>query len=163
MTESLSKSETTLGHRWIFVACLLGACFVVAHLVTVIVTCTVEGFNWGVNAWVLDVTGFLAAIFFAIQCWISSRKTSDDFRSANRWIFVWASMTFFVRIVDTLMLLGIVKWSAVYTTPVGAVLWSNIFSEIILGMAFTITALVGSLMLLKSPSTANRTPDLGSQ
>lgn len=163
MTDPLSKCAITLGHRLIFVAFLLGACFVVAHLVTVVVTCTVEGFNWGVTAWVLDVTGFLAAIFFAIQCWISSGRTSGDFRSGNLWIFVWASMTFIVRIVDTLMLLGIVKWSAVYITPVGAVLWSNILSEVILGMAFTITALVGALMLLRSRSTASRIPDLDSQ
>ena len=160
MTDSLSKSAITMGHRWIGVAALLGACFVVSHLVAVVVTCAVEGLNWGVIAWVLDVTGFLAGLFFAIQCWLSSNRTSDEFRSGNLWIFIWALMTLIVRIVDTLMLFGIVKWSAVYITPVGAVLWSNIISEVIFGMAFTVTALIGALMLLSSRSIASRVSDL---
>ena len=32
------------------VAALLGACFVVTHLVSEVVTCVVSGFNWGVPA-----------------------------------------------------------------------------------------------------------------
>jgi len=48
------------------------------------------------------------------------------------------------------MLFGVVKWSAVYVTPEGPVLWSNIVSEVIFGMAFTVVALVSSGMLLKS-------------
>ena len=133
------------------VAALLGACFVVSHLVTVVVTCAVDGFNWGVNAWILDVMGFLAGLFFAIQCWLSSSRKSDDFRKGNSWICVWAFVTFGARILDTLMLFGVVKWSAVYVTPVGAALWSNIVSEVVLGMAYTVAALVGALMLLTCP------------
>lgn len=148
MTDSLSRSPNTLGHRWIGAAGLLGVCFVFSHLVTVVVTCVVEGFHWGGNAWVLDIAGFLAGLFFAIQCWLSSRTPSSEFRSGNLWILIWALMTLIFRIVDTLMLFGIVKWSAVYITPVGAVFWSNIISEVIFGIAFTITALVGSAILL---------------
>lgn len=122
MAASPSKSVNTLGHRWIGVAALLGACFVVSHLVTMVITCAVEGFNWGIKAWIMDVAGFLAGFFFAIQCWLSSSRKRDEFRSGNLWIFVWAFMSLIVRIVDTLMLFGIVKWNAVYITPVGAVL-----------------------------------------
>ena len=141
----------TAGHRCMGVAALLGACFVVTHLVTVVVTCVVDGFNWGVNAWILDIMGFIAGLFFAVQCWLSSSRKSDDFRNGNTWICVWAFVTFGARILDTLMLFGAVKWSAVYVTPVGAALWSNIVSEVVFGMAFTVTALVGALMLLICP------------
>ena len=133
------------------VAALLGACFVDSHLVTVVVICVVDGFNWGVNAWILDIVGFIAGLFFAIQCWLSSNRKSDDFRNGNTWICVWAFVTFGARMLDTLMLFGVVKWSAVYVTPVGAALWSNIVSEVVFGMAFTVTALVGALMLLICP------------
>ena len=133
------------------VAALLGACFVVSHLATVVVICVVDGFNWGVNAWILDIVGFIAGLFFAIQCWLSSNRKSDDFRNGNTWICVWAFVTFGARILDTLMLFGVVKWGAVYVTPVGAALWSNIVSEVVFGMAFTVTALVGALMLLICP------------
>ena len=83
----------TVGHRCMGVAALLGVCFVVTHLVTVVVTCVVSGFNWGVPAWVLDILGFLAGLFFAVQCWLSSNRTSTDFRSGNVWIGVWAFAT----------------------------------------------------------------------
>ena len=46
------------------------------------------------------------------------------------------------------MLFGVVKWNAVYVTPMGATLWSNIISEVVFGFAFNVAALVGSLMLL---------------
>jgi len=138
----------TAGHRFMGVAALLGTCFVVSHMVTVVVTCMVDGFNWGVTAWILDVMGFLAGLFFAIQCWLSSSRKSDDFRKENSWILVWAVVTFGARILDTLMLFGVVKWNAVYVTPVGATLWSNIISEVVFGVAFNGAALVGSLMLL---------------
>ena len=141
----------TAGHRCMGVAALLGACFVVSHLATVVVTCVVDGFNWGVNAWILDIMGFIAGFFFAIQCWLSSSRKSHDFRNGNTWICVWAFVTFGARILDTLMLFGVVKWSVVYVTPVGAALWSNIVSEVVFGMAFTVTALVGALMLLICP------------
>ena len=138
----------TVGHRFIGVAGLLGVCFVVTHMVTVVVTCVVAGFNWGVTAWILDVMGFLAGLFFAIQCCLSSSRKSDDFRKENSWICVWAFITFGTRILDTLMLFGVVTWSAVYVRPVGPTLWSNIISEVVFGIAFTVVALVGSLMLL---------------
>ncbi len=131
-------------------AAILGVCFIVLHLVTVSVTCAVEGFNWGVNAWVLDSTGFLAAIFFTVQCWISSGSSPKQFRTGNRWIFIWAFITFVVRLFDTLMLFGIIKWSAIYITPDGAVFWSNIVSEVIFGIAFTFAALLASTVLLRS-------------
>ena len=76
----------TAGHRCMGVAALLGACFVVSHLATVVVICVVDGFNWGVNAWILDIVGFIAGLFFAIQCWLSSNRKSDDFRNGNTWI-----------------------------------------------------------------------------
>ena len=141
----------TAGHRCMGVAALLGACFVVTHLVSVVVTCVISGFNWGVPAWVLDILGFLAGLFFAVQCWLSSNRRSANFRSGNVWIAVWAFATLGARIIDTLMLFGVVKWSAVYVTPTGAVLWSNIVSEVAFGNAFTVTALVGALILLLYP------------
>jgi hypothetical protein len=145
----------TAGHRCVGVAALLGACFVFSHLVTVVVACAVDGFNWGVNAWILDTFGFLAGLFFAIQCWLSSSRKSDDFRKGNSWICVWALATFGARILDTLMLFGVVKWGAVYVTPVGPALWSNIVSEVVIGSAFTTTALVGALILLIFPQDAD--------
>ena len=144
----------TAGHQCMGVAALLGACFVVSHLATVVVICVVNGFNWGVNAWILDIMGFIAGLFFAIQCWLSSSRKSDDFRKRNTWICVWAFVTFGARMLDTLMLFGVVKWSAVYVTPVGAALWSNIVSEVVFGMAFTVAALVGTLVLLIYPQDA---------
>ena len=141
----------TVGHRIIGLAALLGVFYVALHLVTVAVTGAVDGFNWGVNAWVLDILGFLASVFFAIQCWLSSNKNSEDFRKGNTWIFIWAIVTLAVRVIDTLMLLGVVTWSAVYITPGGVVQLSNIVSEVFFGVAFTVTALVGSLILLFFP------------
>lgn len=141
----------TTGHKWVGIAALLGACFVVSHLVTVAVTCATDGFNWGVNAWILDSLGFFAALFFATQCRLSSSRRSVDFWKGNTWICVWAFATFGARILDTLMLFGIVKWGAVYVTPTGATLWANILSEVVIGSAFTITALVGTLTLLLCP------------
>lgn len=141
----------TVGHRCIGIAALLGVCHVALHLFTVLVTCAVDGFNWGVNAWVLDTMGFLASVFFTIQCWLSSNQNSEDFRKRNTWIFIWAFVTIVARVIDTLMLLGVVKWSAVYITPVGVVLLSNIVSEVFFGVAFAAIAFVGSLILLFFP------------
>ena len=147
----------TVGHRLIGVAALLGACFVFSHVVTVIVTCVVDGFDWGVTAWVLDIMGFLAGLFFAVQCWLSSNRKSEEFRKENSWICVWAFVTFGTRILDTLMLFGVVTWSAVYITPVGPTLWSNVISEVVFGMTFSVTALVGSLRLLIGPEDVDAT------
>ena len=141
----------TKGHRYIGLAALLGLCFVVSHLVTVFVTCMVEGFDWGINAWVLDIMGFLAAFFFMILCWRSSGRSSGEFRKENYWICLWAIITLSVRVLDSLMLFGLVKLSAIYITPEGPVLLSNIVSELVFGVAFNVTALIGSLMLLIWP------------
>lgn len=150
MEFTLSKPGSSLGQRWMNIAALLGWCFVISHVVTVAVTCAVEGFNWGINAWVLDVAGFLAGLFFSIQCWLSSRSSPGDFRSGNLWILIWATITVIFRVVDTLMLFGVLKWSVIYTTPEGAVLGANVISEVIFGMAFAMTALVAAIMLLAS-------------
>ena len=147
----------TVGHRFIGVAALLGTCFVCSHIVTVVVTCAVDGFDWGVTAWVLDILGFLAGFFFAIQCWQSSNRKSIDFKRENSWICVWAFVTFGTRILDTLMLFGVVTWSAVYVTPTGPTLWSNILSEVVFGITFSVAALVGSLILLVGPQDVDAT------
>ena len=141
----------TAAHRFMGIAALLGACFVATHLVTVIVTCAVDGFNWGINAWILDIMGFIAAFYFAIQCGLSSNSKSVEFRKINSWICAWAVITIGARILDILMLFGVVTWSEIYVTPEGPTLWSNVVSEVVFGMAFTIAALLGSLMLLISP------------
>ena len=145
----------TVGHRFMGVAALLGACFVATHLLTVIITCAVDGFNWGINAWVLDIGGFIAGFYFAIQCGMSSNSKSADFRKKNSWICTWAFLTIGARVFDILMLFGVVKWSEIYVTPEGPTLWSNVVSEVIFGMSFAVTALLGSLMLLISPLNVN--------
>ena len=147
----------TAAHRFMGIAALLGACFVATHLVTVIVTCAVDGFNWGINAWILDIMGFIAAFYFAIQCGLSSNSKSVEFRKINSWICAWAVITIGARILDILMLFGVVTWSEIYVTPEGPTLWSNVVSEVIFGMAFTVTALFGSLMLLISPQDVDPT------
>ena len=120
----------------------------VLNVRTVVITCSVEGFAWGVTAWLLDIGGFLAGLFFASQCWLSSTRSAIDFRSGNLWIAVWAMVTVPFRVVDTLMLFGILKWDAIYVTPTGAVRWSNVISAVVVGMFFALTALAGALSLL---------------
>jgi hypothetical protein len=143
------------GHLWMRFAAVLGGLFVVAHLITVVLTCAVEGFDWGVNAWVLDTGGFLAGFFFAFQCWLSSTRGAQEFRSGNRWIAIWASATLLFRVVDTLMLFGVIQWNALYVAPSGWVLWSNVISEVMIGVAFATAALLGSvnLLLIAHPSS----------
>ena len=141
----------TVGHRWIGVAALLGVLWVAFHIATVVVTILTDGQNWGINAWLLDIVGLLAGLFFAIQCWRSSNRRNDDYRKVNYGILIWAIITIFSRIIDSLMLFGLFKWDQIYLTPVGVTLWSNIVSEVLLGMAFTVTALIGALILLSGP------------
>ena len=62
---------------------------------------------------------------------------------------MWAVMTIFSRIFDSLMLFGLLKWDEVYVTPMGITLWANIVGEVFLGMAFAVKALIGALILLK--------------
>jgi hypothetical protein len=146
----------TVGHRWIGVAALLGVLWVAFHLATVVVTILTDGPDWGINAWLLDIVGLLAGLFFAIQCWISSNRSNDNYRKVNYGILIWATITFFSRIFDSLMLFGLFKWGEIYLTPVGVTLWSNIMSEVILGMAFTVTALIGALILLFWPQASDQ-------
>jgi len=128
-----------------FDRCSLG---VFSHLASVVITILVDGTHWGVNALVLDIMGFLVGLFFAIQCWKSSNRKSDDFRHLNYWINIWVIMTIFIRIFDSLMIFGLLKWDEIYVTPVDVTLWSNIVVEVFLGMAFAVTALIGALILL---------------
>ena len=60
-------------------------------------------------------------------------------------------LTIGARILDILMLFGVVKWDEIYVTPEGPTRFGQIVSEVIFGMAFTVTALIGSLMLLTYP------------
>lgn len=55
------------------------------------------------------------------------------------------------------MLFGIVTWSAVYVTPVGPTLLSNIISAVVFGITFSVAGLVGSLILLVSPQDEDAT------
>ena len=136
---------------WIGVAALLGVAFVVLHVVTIIVTCAVAGTDWGTAAWCLDISGFLAGAFFTFYCWRSSSTCSALYRSNNKWIVFWAGITVATRILDTLMLFGVVKFDAVYQTPTGAVLVSNVISEVLVANAYTVVALVGSVRLVFFP------------
>jgi len=47
------------------------------------------------------------------------------------------------------MLFRLLKWDEVYVTPVGVTPWSNIVSKVFLGKAFTVTAFIGVLSLVK--------------
>lgn len=133
------------------VAAVLGACFVVSHAVTVAVTFAIAGFDVPVQAFVLDTLGWLAGAAFTVLCRQSSSRSSADYRKQNSWICFWAVITLGVRVLDTLMLFGVVKWGAVYETPTGAILWANVISEVVFGNAFVITALTGALTLVLCP------------
>ena len=143
----LCKQEST-GHHLIGLASVLGVLHIVAHVATVIVTCTLVGFDWGMSAWMLDLTGWLAACGFAVLAARSSNQQPIEFKKNNFWILLWSSITLGIRILDTLMLFGVVVISSIYITPHGAVLYSNIVSEILLGVPFTMAAFIGSIILL---------------
>ena len=142
----------TSGHRCIGIAALLGVFFVITHIITVVITCVVNGTDWGLTAWILDSLGFVAGCFFAVQCWLSSNRSSENFRKRNKIILIWSIMTVLSRIIDTLMLFGIIKWSSIYITPTGSVLVTNIISEVIFGVLFSVFALIGSTLLLYFPT-----------
>ena len=72
-----------------------------------VITILADGTHWVVDAWVLDIMGFLMGLF------------------------------------------RLLKWDEVYVTPVGVTPWSNIVSKGFLGKAFTVTALIGVLSLVK--------------
>ena len=141
----------TTGHKFLGVATLLGFFFVVTHIITVIITCSKEGFDWGTNAWMFDMMGFVAGLGFALLCWKVSNRRSIEVRQDIFWIFVWSAITFCVRILDILMLFGIVKIDSIYVTPTGAILYANIVSEVIFGFSYCIFALIGSSILIFSP------------
>jgi|TARA_B110000091_G_scaffold182703_1_gene200898 hypothetical protein len=140
---------------WIGAAAVLGALFTLTHAITITITCAVVGFNWGTTAWCLDLSGYVAGALFAVLCWKSSNSISTVFRKNNGWICMWATITVVVRIVDTLMLFGVLKLDEVYVTPTGAVLISNIVSEVLIGNAYVVAALTGSLLLLFYPEDAD--------
>ena len=139
----------TTGHKIMGVAGLLGIIFTVLHPVTVIVTCVEEGFGWGATAWILDIIGYIAAVFFAVLCRASSSKTILEGKKYNGYILFWASITFCVRIFDILMLFGVVKFGDIYITPHGPVLVTNIISEICVAMPYTMLAMLAAVMLLR--------------
>ena len=140
--------QPTEGHKWLGAAAVLGFAFVVTHVITVVVTCAEEGFDWGAAAWSLDMMGFLAGAGFSIICRNASNKNVMDNRGDLRWILVWSSITAGVRVLDTLMLMGVVYIPAIYITPEGAVLASNIVSEVIIGNLYVLFAVVGSVKCL---------------
>eukprot|EP00854_Cymbomonas_tetramitiformis_P008847 gene8847-10484_t len=144
--------ELTTAHKWVGWAGVLGAIHVVLHVNTVIVTCAESGFGWGVAAWNFDIMGWLASCLFAFLCRKSSSTRSSEAKKDNRWIAIWAFVTLGVRVLDTLMLVGLVKIPAIYHTPANATLVANIVSEIVFGNLFVGAALVGSLMLLCCPT-----------
>ena len=137
----------TTGHRVIGYAALFGSAFIPLHLATIIVTVVEEGWGWGMSAWCLDITGYVAAIGFAALCWKSSNTDAREFKKENSYIILWALITFGVRCLDNLMLFGAVSIPSIYVQPHGAVLYANIVSEVVVGYTFTILACIGSIML----------------
>ena len=67
------------------------------------------------------------------------------------WILIWSGMTLCVRVLDILMLTGLVVIDAIYHTPDGATLYANVVSEIIVAFPYPLLAFVGSVMLLYFP------------
>lgn len=134
----------------------MGWLFVLLHSVTIVVTCVVEGFGWGINAWVLDLLGFGAAIFFTVICGRSATRPANEFQSQNGWILVWAVATLSVRAVDVAMLMGWIELESIYVTPQGLVFWSNVVSEIIVGVAFNACAAIASVLLLRESNSPSR-------
>ncbi len=61
------------------------------------------------------------------------------------------------------MLLGFVKLDEVYEKPTGPTLVSNIISEIVVGNAYTLAALVGSALLLFRPQDVSETQPLAAE
>ena len=139
----------TNAHRVIGTAAILGFLFTATHIVTIVVTELTSG--WPAVPLMGDLMGFFAGFGFAFLCKESSNTSSERYRRVNQYILIFGLFTVAVRILDTLMLLGIVKLGAVYETPDGAVFYSNLFSEIIFGNCYAMTALIGSIMLLKFP------------
>ena len=141
----------TAGHLLVGAAAVLGFAFTIAHLATVVVTCASAGFGWGVNAWMFDMMGFFAGFLFACLCKKASNTRSADSRKDLFWILVWSGITLGVRVLDVLMLFGIVRIEDIYHTPSGAVLYANIISEIVIAVPYNLLAFTGSMMLFLCP------------
>ncbi|CAE7246359.1 unnamed protein product [Symbiodinium natans] len=139
----------TKAHQLLATAAVFGVLYAVAHIVTFAVT--TAGPGWDSTSLSLDLTGWIAGTCFAVLCWKSSNLSSTSNKRSNQWICVWSILTFGVRILDTLMLFGAVKLSAVYKTPQGAVLWTNVVSDAIFGNLFVWCALAASIMILACP------------
>jgi len=142
----------TTAHKIIGSAAILGFLFAILHIVTIIVTVSADGADWGMPAWMLDITGFLAGAGFALICRDRSNKPSSEKRQDTFWILIWSAITFMVRILDILMLTGLVEIESIYHTPTGPTLYANVVSEIIVAFPYTTLALVGSTMLLYCPT-----------
>lgn len=145
---SLFQTFGGSGQRWLNLAAKIGALWVASHLVTILVTVMNDGANWGVTAWLLDLAGLVAGFCFTILCWFCSRLERTGATKSAIWICVWASITLCVRLLDTLMLLGLIKIETVYPEPHGPAFWSNVVSEILIGNIFALAALVGSVKIL---------------
>jgi hypothetical protein len=52
-----------VGHQWISAAALLGTLLGIFNQATVVITILADGTHWVVNAWVLDIMGFLVGFF----------------------------------------------------------------------------------------------------
>ena len=137
--------KLTDAHRMIGVASILGYLFGVTHILTTFVTFVTAGYP--IFPFILDAIGFLAGVYFANLCRRSSNKHSREFKKQNLMIFGFTLCYGSMKIVDTLMLLGFVRWGAVYHTPVGAVLYTNLLSEVIIGNSYCFLAMAAACIL----------------
>lgn len=152
-------SPCTTAHKLVGLAAILGFLFAVLHLVTIIVTVLSAGADWGATAWSMDIMGYLAGVGFAFLCRNASNVGSSEGGQETFWIFVWSAITLFVRILDILMLTGVVEIKAIYDTPKGPTLYANIVSEIIVAFPYTALALAGSALLLRQARSLARGAD----
>ena len=83
----------TKSHRIIASASILGICFTVTHICTVVVTCISAGTDWGTGAWCFDMMGFFAGFMFAFICKKSSNTRASEFKKNNFWIWIWSLCT----------------------------------------------------------------------
>jgi len=153
----------TLAHQLIGVAAVLGGLFALLHPVTVLVTLLADGSGWGATAWSMDITGYLAGVGFALLCRDASSQTSQEHEKNTFWILIWSSITFFVRVLDILMLSGLVAIASIYHTPTGPTLYANIVTEIMIAFPYSAFALIGSVMLRYFPEEDELCTPLGEE
>ena len=151
--------QLTTAHKLVGSAAVLGFLFAVLHLVTIVVTLTSAGADWGTTAWSMDIMGYLAGVGFAFLCRNASNQASSEGGQDLIWILIWSAITFFVRILDIMMLTGAVEIKAIYVTPEGPTLYANIVSEIIIAFPYTTLALAGSALLLRQARSSARGTD----